>query len=137
MSFTDTTYMLQILMYRFGKSVFIFLLLCNNFTVYSIFESRKEYTYSYNALSSSGVLLPSGASSSWGFHGKLVIQAEQNAVVMQVLFTTILKKYYNIKNKIVVTSFFYLIANTISNNLFIIDCYFHYINILQYINLFI
>ncbi|XP_076176627.1 uncharacterized protein LOC143151413 isoform X2 [Ptiloglossa arizonensis] len=99
MRFTDTTYMLQILMYRFGKSVFIFLLLCNNFTVYSIFESRKEYTYSYNALSSSGVLLPSGASSSWGFHGKLVIQAEQNAVVMQLKSVKITTWNGNIQEK--------------------------------------
>ncbi|XP_043259379.1 uncharacterized protein LOC122401364 [Colletes gigas] len=84
MKLTDTTYLLQVLAHQFGKSVFLFLLLCNNSTAYNIFESEKEYTYSYNALSSSGVLLPSGASSSWGFHGKLVIQANENVVVMQL-----------------------------------------------------
>ncbi|XP_053999528.1 vitellogenin-3 isoform X1 [Hylaeus anthracinus] len=84
MRFTDTTYVLQILVHRFGRNVFIFLLLCNSYNACSIFESGKEYTYSYNALSSTGVLLPSSASSSWGFHGKLVIQAEQNVVLMQL-----------------------------------------------------
>ncbi|KZC04099.1 Vitellogenin-3 [Dufourea novaeangliae] len=76
--------MLQVLIHKLGTSVCVFLLLCNNNVAYGLFQPGKEYTYSYNALSSSGVLLPSEAASSWGFHGKLVIQAEENVATMQL-----------------------------------------------------
>lgn len=82
--------MLQILTCRLENIVFIFLLLCGDNVAHSIFQSGKEYVYSYNALSSSGVLLPSVASSSWGFHGKLIIQTEQNVATLQVHITAIL-----------------------------------------------
>lgn len=65
------------------------LLFCNNCVAYSVFQSGKEYVYSYSALSSSGVLLPATASSSWGFHGKLIIQTEQDVATMQVYFIII------------------------------------------------
>ncbi|KOC70286.1 Vitellogenin-6, partial [Habropoda laboriosa] len=75
---------LQVLMHKLQKITFLLFLFCNNLVASSIFQSGKEYVYSYNALSSSGVLLPSGASSSWGFNGKLVIQTEQNVATMQL-----------------------------------------------------
>lgn len=74
-------------MYKPKEIIFLFFLLYNNHVTNSIFQSGKEYIYSYNALSSSGVLLPSGASSTWGFNGKLKIQAEKNIAIMQVYFT--------------------------------------------------
>lgn len=74
-------------MYKQKEIIFLFFLLYNNHVTNSIFQSGKEYIYSYNALSSSGVLLPSGASSSWGFNGTLKIQAEENIATMQVHFT--------------------------------------------------
>lgn len=58
-----------------------------------MFQSGKEFRYSYSALSSSGVLLPSAASSSWGFRGELIIQAEENVATMKVYFLAILKQY--------------------------------------------
>ncbi|XP_076676903.1 vitellogenin-5 isoform X2 [Andrena cerasifolii] len=84
MKFTDANCMLQILTCRLENIVFIFLLLCSNNVAHSIFQSGKEYVYSYNAVSSSGVLLPSAASSSWGFHGKLIIQTEENVATLQL-----------------------------------------------------
>ncbi|XP_076394577.1 vitellogenin isoform X2 [Megachile rotundata] len=84
MRITDNNYTLQTLMYKLGRIVLVFLLFCNNHVTYSVFQSGKEYVYSYSALSSSGVLLPSTASSSWGFHGKLLIQMEQNVSTMQL-----------------------------------------------------
>ncbi|XP_076235711.1 uncharacterized protein LOC143180071 [Calliopsis andreniformis] len=82
--FTDSNRMLQTLIYKLAKIVLVCFLLNNNNVAHCIFQSGKEYTYSYSALSSTGVLLPSGASSSWGFHGKLVIQAEQNVTTMKL-----------------------------------------------------
>ncbi|XP_076475209.1 vitellogenin-4 isoform X2 [Bombus vancouverensis nearcticus] len=84
MRFTDINYVLQILMHKLKNIIFLFFLFCNNHVTNGIFQPGKEYIYSYNALSSSGVLLPSGASSSWGFNGKLKIQAEQNVATMQL-----------------------------------------------------
>ncbi|XP_076650819.1 vitellogenin-5 isoform X2 [Halictus rubicundus] len=84
MRFTDSNDMLQVLIHKLGGVIFVLLLLYNNNVVYTLFQSGKEYTYSYTALSSSGVLLPNQASSSWGFHGKFVIQAEQNIATMQL-----------------------------------------------------
>lgn len=85
---TDINYVLQILMHKLKDIIFLFFLFCNSHVTNGIFQPGKEYIYSYNALSSSGVLLPSGASSSWGFSGKLKIQAEQNVATMQVNFIT-------------------------------------------------
>ena len=82
--FTDFNY---VQMHKLKEIIFLFFLFSNNHVTNSIFQSGKEYVYSYNALSSSGVLLPSGASSSWGFNGKLKIQAEQDIAIMQVHFT--------------------------------------------------
>ena len=50
----------------------------------SLFMKGKEYIYSYEAISNTGVLLPSRASSSWGFEGILSIRAEENSTFMQV-----------------------------------------------------
>ncbi|XP_043523814.1 uncharacterized protein LOC122535938 isoform X2 [Frieseomelitta varia] len=83
MKFADVNY-IQILMHKLKEIIFLFFLFCNSHVTNSIFQSGKEYVYSYNALSSSGVLLPSGASSSWGFNGKLKIQAEQDIATMQL-----------------------------------------------------
>ncbi|KAI4483442.1 hypothetical protein M0802_013384 [Mischocyttarus mexicanus] len=52
-------------------------------TIHGLFTPGKEYRYLYNATSSSGVLLPSGAASSWGLNGILVIQGKENSAVMQ------------------------------------------------------
>ncbi|XP_017765465.1 PREDICTED: uncharacterized protein LOC108554635 [Eufriesea mexicana] len=82
--FTDVNYVLQVIMQKLNKIIFLLFLFCNNHVTNSMFQSGKEYVYSYDALSSSGVLLPSGASSSWGFNGKLRIQAEQNIATMQL-----------------------------------------------------
>ncbi|XP_034189310.1 uncharacterized protein LOC117608379 isoform X1 [Osmia lignaria lignaria] len=84
MKITDTNNVLQILMHKLGSTIFVLLLFCNNCVAYSVFQSGKEYVYSYSALSSSGVLLPATASSSWGFHGKLIIQTEQDVATMQL-----------------------------------------------------
>ncbi|XP_017876855.1 uncharacterized protein LOC108623080 isoform X1 [Ceratina calcarata] len=80
MRLTDTNHVLGAL----NKIVLLFLFFCNVHIANSIFQSGKEYVYSYDAFSSSGVLLPSRASSSWGFNGKLKVQSEQNVVTMQL-----------------------------------------------------
>lgn len=67
-----------------GKTLFIFLLLSTENVAQSLFKSGKEYVYSYNATSSTGVLVPSNVASSWNLNGKLVIQAEDNYVTVQV-----------------------------------------------------
>ncbi|CAL7948266.1 unnamed protein product [Xylocopa violacea] len=84
MRFTDTNYASQISMHKLTKIIFLLFLFCNNHVANSIFQSGKEYIYSYSTLSSSGVLLPSGASSSWGFNGILKIQAEENIATVQL-----------------------------------------------------
>lgn len=67
-----------------GRILFIVLLLSTENVAQSLFRSGKEYTYSYNAISSTGVLVPSNAASSWNLNGKLVIQAEDDYVTIQV-----------------------------------------------------
>lgn len=67
-----------------GRALFIFLLLSTENVAQSLFKSGKEYVYSYNATSSTGVLVPSNAASSWNLNGKFVIQAEDNYVTVQV-----------------------------------------------------
>ncbi|XP_011495960.1 PREDICTED: uncharacterized protein LOC105360685 [Ceratosolen solmsi marchali] len=47
------------------------------------FIPGKEYIFDYEAIASSGVLSPSKAQSVWGFSGLLIVQADQNAVIMQ------------------------------------------------------
>nr|XP_033331967.1 vitellogenin-4 [Megalopta genalis] len=84
MRITDVNDMLQVLIHKLRGAIFVLLVLCNNNVVYMLFQTGKEYTYSYTALSSSGVLLPNLASSLWGFHGKLLIQSEQNITTMQL-----------------------------------------------------
>lgn len=66
------------------RTLFIFLLLSNGNVAQNLFRSGKEYIYSYNATSNTGVLVPSNAASSWNFNGKLVIQAEDDYVTVQV-----------------------------------------------------
>jgi len=67
-----------------GRTLFIFLFLSTEIVAQSLFRSGKEYTYSYNAISSTGVLVPSNAASSWNLHGKLVIHAEDDFITIQV-----------------------------------------------------
>lgn len=67
-----------------GRTLFIFLLLSNGNVAQSLFRSGKEYIYSYNATSSTGVLVPSNAASSWSLNGKIVIQVEDDYVTVQV-----------------------------------------------------
>lgn len=52
----------------------------------ALFRPGKEYVFEYEATSSSGVLVPSKAQSSWGFSGKLVIQVDGDTAWMQVSF---------------------------------------------------
>ncbi|XP_046433449.1 uncharacterized protein LOC124186103 isoform X1 [Neodiprion fabricii] len=59
--------------------------LCVTGTSEKLFIPGKEYVYSYDASSSTGVFLPDSAESVWSFHGKLVIQADQeDSVLMQL-----------------------------------------------------
>lgn len=67
-----------------GRTLFIFLLLSNGNVAQSLFRSGKEYIYFYNATSSTGVLVPSNAASSWNLNGKIVIQAEDDYITVQV-----------------------------------------------------
>ncbi|XP_011870467.1 PREDICTED: uncharacterized protein LOC105563463 isoform X2 [Vollenhovia emeryi] len=67
-----------------GRTLFIFLLLSTENVAQSLFRSGKEYVYSYNATSSTGVLIPSNAASTWSLNGKLVIQAEDDYVTVQL-----------------------------------------------------
>lgn len=49
-----------------------------------IFTPGKEYIFDYEAVSSSGVLVPSKAQSSWGFSGSLIVKAYDDEVLIQV-----------------------------------------------------
>lgn len=68
------------------KILFIFLFLSIENVAQSLFRPGKEYVYSYNATSSTGVLVPSNSATSWNLNGKLVIQAEDNFITIQVFF---------------------------------------------------
>ncbi|XP_014616793.1 PREDICTED: uncharacterized protein LOC106793973 [Polistes canadensis] len=83
MRFTDKNLAKYFLAQKLGR-IFVFILLCSIQQIQGLFTPEKEYRYLYNATSSSGVLLPSGAASSWGLNGILVIQAKENAAVMQL-----------------------------------------------------
>ena len=65
------------------KFTFILILLCMARTE-SLLKEGKEYTYAYEVISNTGVLLPSKASSSWGIEGILTIKAKEDLVLMQV-----------------------------------------------------
>ncbi|RLU25125.1 hypothetical protein DMN91_003217 [Ooceraea biroi] len=67
-----------------GKTLFILLLLIAGNVAQNLFESGKEYVYFYDATSNTGVLVPSNAASSWSLRGKLVIQAEDDYVTVQL-----------------------------------------------------
>ncbi|XP_047354225.1 uncharacterized protein LOC124950864 isoform X1 [Vespa velutina] len=82
MKFTDNNFFKCLLTWKLGR-IFVFILLCNVQSIYGLFTPEKEYRYLYNATSSSGVLLPSSSASSWSLNGILVIQARENAAVMQ------------------------------------------------------
>lgn len=66
------------------RTLFIFLFLSNGNVAQTFFYSGMEYEYAYNAISSTGVIVPSNAASSWSLNGKLVIQAENDCVTVQV-----------------------------------------------------
>ncbi|XP_012215404.1 uncharacterized protein [Linepithema humile] len=66
------------------RTLFIFLFLSSGNVAQSFFNSGMEYEYSYNAISSTGVLVPSNAASSWSLNGKLIIQAENDYVTIQL-----------------------------------------------------
>ncbi|XP_018353413.1 PREDICTED: uncharacterized protein LOC108755104 [Trachymyrmex septentrionalis] len=83
MKFTDSS-LISVLAQGIGKTLFIFLFLSTEIVAQSLFRSGKEYIYSYNAISSTGVLVPSNAASSWNLHGKLVIHAEDDFVTIQL-----------------------------------------------------
>jgi len=78
-----------------GRTLFIFLFLSTENVAQSLFKSGKEYIYSYNATSSTGVLVPSNAASSWNLNGKLVIQAEDDYVTVQVFFLIAVIFYFS------------------------------------------
>lgn len=67
-----------------GRILLLLLLLSTGHVVQGLFKSEKEYVYFYNALSSTGVLVPSDAATSWSLSGKLVIQAKNNVAIVQV-----------------------------------------------------
>ncbi|XP_012522846.1 uncharacterized protein LOC105828849 [Monomorium pharaonis] len=83
MRFTDSSLVAELVL-RIGRILFIFLLLSTENVAQSLFRSGKEYIYSYNAESSTGVLVPSNAASSWNLNGKLVIQTEDDYVTIQL-----------------------------------------------------
>lgn len=89
--FTDSNHISR-LEQGIGRTLFIFLLLSNGNVAQNLFRSGKEYIYFYNATSSTGVLMPSNAASSWSLNGKVVIQAEDDYVTIQVF-----KKIINIQ----------------------------------------
>lgn len=66
------------------RILFIFLLLTTGH-VQGLFRSGKEYVYSYNVVSNTGVLVPSDIVASWSLNGKLIVQADDNFVTVQVL----------------------------------------------------
>ncbi|KAF7992158.1 hypothetical protein HCN44_001483 [Aphidius gifuensis] len=59
----------------------IFLIIVSVTSTKEIFRSHKTYVYSYLAESSSGVLLPSRAASTWGFKGKLFVKTTNSSAV--------------------------------------------------------
>ncbi|KAK2579022.1 hypothetical protein KPH14_002816 [Odynerus spinipes] len=83
MRFTDINFSKCLLLQKIGRLFLVFFLFSTK-PICGLFTSGKEYTYLYNATSSSGVLLPSGAASSWGLNGILVIQAKENTAIMQL-----------------------------------------------------
>ncbi|XP_072751184.1 uncharacterized protein [Anoplolepis gracilipes] len=83
MEFTNSNHISR-LKQGIRRTLFIFLLLSNGNVAQNLFRSGKEYIYSYNATSSTGVLVPSNAASSWNLNGKLVIQAEDDYVIVQL-----------------------------------------------------
>ncbi|KAL0100276.1 hypothetical protein PUN28_019574 [Cardiocondyla obscurior] len=83
MKFTDFN-SVHGLVHGIEKTLFIFLLLSTENIALSLFRSGKEYVYSYNVTSSTGVLVPSNAASSWNVNGKLIVQAEDNYVTVQL-----------------------------------------------------
>nr|QGV11548.1 Vg1 [Tetrastichus brontispae] len=52
-------------------------------TVEGIFTPGKEYVYEYEAVSSSGVFVPSKSQSSWGFSGSLIVKAYDDEVLIR------------------------------------------------------
>lgn len=66
------------------RILLISLILSTEYVAQALFRSGKEYVYLYNVTSSTGVLLPSNAAASWSLHGKLIIQAEDDFVTVQV-----------------------------------------------------
>ncbi|XP_015599682.1 uncharacterized protein LOC107269863 [Cephus cinctus] len=85
MSHTDCHPRKFLLRCYMGKILFILALSFYGSVAENIFEPGKEYVYSYNATSNSGVLLPITAASSWGIYGTLVVQVpEEDVVVMQL-----------------------------------------------------
>ncbi|XP_018362191.1 PREDICTED: uncharacterized protein LOC108760632 [Trachymyrmex cornetzi] len=83
MKFTDST-LISVLAQGIGRTLLIFFFLSTEIVAQSLFRSGKEYIYSYNATSSTGVLVPSNAASSWNLHGKLIIHAEDDFVTIQL-----------------------------------------------------
>ncbi|KAL6253497.1 hypothetical protein P5V15_015343 [Pogonomyrmex californicus] len=83
MRFTDSNFICG-LAQGVGRILFIFLLLSTENVAQSLFRTGKEYIYFYNAISSTGVLVPSNAASSWSLKGKLIIQAEDDYVTLQL-----------------------------------------------------
>ncbi|XP_051171445.1 uncharacterized protein LOC127288178 isoform X1 [Leptopilina boulardi] len=69
---------------HYGRRItFILIFLCV-IRSESLFMKGKIYTYSYEAISNTGVFVPSRASSSWGFEGILSIIAEENSALMKL-----------------------------------------------------
>ncbi|XP_011162482.2 uncharacterized protein LOC105197692 [Solenopsis invicta] len=83
-----------------GRILFIFLLLSTEIVAQSLFRSGKEYIYSYNVTSNTGVLVPSNAASSWNLNGKLIIQAEHDYVTVQLQSLKTSMHNGNIKEKV-------------------------------------
>ncbi|XP_032680145.1 uncharacterized protein LOC116848315 [Odontomachus brunneus] len=83
MSFTDYNIIFRS-MQRLRKILFLFVLLSTGHVAQGLFRSGKEYMYSYNAVSNTGVLVPSNAAASWSLNGKIVIQAENNIATVQL-----------------------------------------------------
>ncbi|XP_033211866.1 uncharacterized protein LOC117169551 isoform X2 [Belonocnema kinseyi] len=69
---------------HYGHRITFFLIFLCMTRSESLFTKGKEYIYSYEAISNTGVLLPSRASSSWGFEGILSIKAGENSTFMQL-----------------------------------------------------
>ncbi|XP_011707638.1 PREDICTED: uncharacterized protein LOC105462624 [Wasmannia auropunctata] len=85
MKFTDSSLVPSArLAQGIGRTLFVLLFLSAESIAQNLFKSGKEYTYSYNVTSSTGVLMPSNAASSWYLNGKLVIQAEDDYVTVQL-----------------------------------------------------